>query len=280
MLKNGKLLEISPCVRVQIPATLTDHSERIYETCTVFSTDWGIVLARVVAINGSAKMEKGNTALVLAPFLDGMREAGASVELFYAKRLNVKPCTGEFHCWNKKPGECYIDDDMQVLYPKLREADILVLATPVYIPLPGEMQNLINRLCPLVEQILEFRDGRTRARFHDDVNIRKIVLVSTCGWWEIGNFGTVLRIAEELAKDVSVEFAGAVLRPHAYLMVENKEKAKKVTKALREAGYELVKKGRMSKSLLEVISQPLVSEEEYRCSLNEGYEKVKSGEKD
>ena len=265
---------------VQIPATATCHSKRIYETCNAFSADWGMVLTRVVAINGSAKMEKGNTALVLAPFLDGVREAGGSVELFYAKRLNVKPCTGEFYCWNEKPGECYIDDDMQVLYPKLRETDILVLATPVYIPLPGEMQNLINRLCPLVEPILQFQDGRTRARFHDEVSIRKIVLVSTCGWWEMGNFGTVLRIAEELAKDASVEFAGAVLRPHAYLMVKNKEKAKKVTEALRQAGSQLVKKGRMSKSLLKVISQPLVSEEEYRRSLNEGYEKLKSGEKD
>ena len=246
----------------------------------MFSADWGLVLTRVVVINGSAKMEKGNTALVLASFIDGMREAGAAVELFYARRLNVKPCTGEFHCWNKKPGECYIDDDMQMLYPKLREADILVLATPVYIPLPGEMQNLINRLCPLVEPILEFRDGRTRARFHDEVNIRKIVLVSTCGWWETGNFGTVLRIAEELVKDVNVEFAGAVLRPHAHLMVENTEKAKKVTEALRKVGYELIKKGRMSKSLLEVISQPLISEEEYRHRLNEAYEKVKSREED
>jgi multimeric flavodoxin WrbA len=172
-----------------------------------------MVLTKVVAINGSAKMEKGNTARVLAPFLDGMREAGASVELFYAKRLKVKPCMGEFYCWNEKPGVCYQEDDMQMLYPKLREADILVLATPVYIPLPGEMQNLINRLCPLIEPILVWRDGRTRARFHDNVNIRKIVLVSTCGWWEMGNFGTVLRIAEEIAKDVSVEFAGAILRP-------------------------------------------------------------------
>jgi len=239
-----------------------------------------VVLTKVVAINGSAKVEKGSTARVLAPFLDGMREAGASVELVYAKRLNVKPCTGEFHCWNEKPGICYQEDDMQMLYPKLREADILVLATPVYIPLPGEMQNLINRLCPLIEPILVWRDGRTRTKFREDVNIPKIVLVSTCGWWEMGNFGTVLRIAEEIAKDASVEFAGAILRPHAYLMVENKEKAKKVTEALTKAGHELVEKGRMSKSLLEVISQPLMSEEEYKSLLNEDYEKVKSKGKD
>jgi len=240
-----------------------------------FASSGGVVVPKVVVVNGSAKMEQGNTARVLAPFLEGMKEAAASVELFYAKRLNVRPCTGEFYCWNEKPGQCYIEDDMQMLYPKLREADLLVLATPVYIPLPGEMQNLINRLCPLLEPILEFRDGRTRARFHHDVGIRKIVLVSTCGWWEMGNFGTVLRIVEELAKDANVEFAGAVLRPHAYLMIEKTEKTKRVVEALRRAGYELVKEGQMSRSLLEVISQPLISEEEYRRTLNNDYEKVR-----
>ncbi len=232
-------------------------------------------MSKVVVINGSARMEKGNTARVLVPFLKGIREAGASVELFYAKRLNVKPCTGEFYCWNKKPGECYQNDNMQMLYPKLREADILVLATPVYIPLPGEMQNLINRLCPLLEPILEWRDGRTRAKFHDDVQIRKIVLVSTSGWWEIGNFGTVVRIVEEIAKDASVEFTGAILRPHAHMMIEEEEKAKKVNEALRKAGKELVKREQLSKNLLEIISQPLVSEEEYRNRLNRSYKKVK-----
>jgi hypothetical protein len=63
-------------------------------------------------------------------------------------------------------------------------------------------------------------------------------------------------------------------------MVENKEKAMKVTEALTKAGHELVKKGRMSKSLLEIISQPLISEEEYRRSLCEDYERVKSKKKD
>lgn len=227
-------------------------------------------MIKVVAISGSVRMEKGNTAIILGPFLDGVKEAGASVELFYAKRLNIKPCIGDFQCWNKKPGQCCISDGMQLLYPKLREADILVLATPVYIPLPGEMQNLINRLCPLADPILETRDGRTRARLRDDVKISKIVLVSTCGWWEKGNFGTVLRIAEELAKDLSIEFAGAVLRPHAYLMIENKEKAKIITKAVKQAGFQLVKQGRMTNEILEKISQPLISEEEWHACRHDG----------
>ncbi len=106
-----------------------------------------------------------------------------------------------------------------------------MLATPVYIPLLGEMQNFMNRLCPLIEPILEFRDDRTRARFRDDVRIRKIVLVSTSGWWEMGNFGTAFRIAEELAKDTGQELAGVVLRPHAFLMRGNKEKVEAKSKA-------------------------------------------------
>jgi multimeric flavodoxin WrbA len=211
-------------------------------------------------------MEKGNTAMVLTPFIQGMMDAGSDVELLYASRLKVKPCTcGEMYCWNEMPGECCIKDDMQLLYPKLREADILVLATPVYIPLPGDMQNIINRLCPLLDPFLEFREGRTRARFRKDVGIRKIVLVSTGGWWEKANFGTVVRITEELAKDASVEFAGAVLRPHAHLMKEKGEltqDGEAVLNAVRRAGYELVKEGVMTKETLETISRPLISQED------------------
>jgi multimeric flavodoxin WrbA len=228
---------------------------------------------KAVAINGSPRMEKGNTARVLTPFIEGMTDAGSDVELFYAGRLKVKPCTcGEMYCWYAKPGECCIKDDMELLYPKLREADVLILATPVYIPLPGRMQNIINRLCPLLNPLLETREGRTRGRFREGVGIQRIALVSTCGWWELGNFGTVVRIAEEFAEDASVEFAGAVLRPHAFLMRkegELTEEGKGVLDAVRRAGYELAKDGAMSKDTLEAICRPLISEEELRRRYNQ-----------
>ena len=218
-------------------------------------------MTKVVAVNGSPRMEKSNTTKILTPFLEGMKDAGASVELFYAKRLNIKPCAGELYCWNKNPGQCHIDDDMQSLYPKLASADILVLATPVYVPLPGEMQNFLNRLVPLIDPVLKKQNGRTRARFRTDVKISKIALVSSSGWWEMGNFGTVVRIVEEFAKDADVEFAGALLRPHSSYMAENREKAEKIFEAARQAGNQLVKEGRMSKRFLKIISQPLISEE-------------------
>lgn len=228
-------------------------------------------MSKIVAINGSPRMGKGNTATILNPFLEGMVKAGAGVELVYASRLKVKPCQGEFHCWYTRPGECHIEDDMQTLLPRLKEATILVLATPVYIPLPGAMQNLINRLCPLIDPFLVTRDGRTRARFHKEVEIEKIVLVSTSGWWEMGNFGTVVRIVEELAEDASVEFAGAVLRPHAFLMKENATltpEGQAVERAANRAGYELVREGKLATETLAQIGRPLIAQEELRQRYN------------
>lgn len=224
-------------------------------------------MSKVVAINGSPRMERGHTAMVLNPFIDGIMDAESRVELFYASRLKVKPCAcGNMYCWTEMPGECCIKDEMQVLYPRLREADILVLATPVYIPLPGGIQNIINRLCPLIDPVLEFRKGRTRAKFRKDVRIRAIALVSTGGWWEKGNFGTVVRIVKEVAEDTSVKFGGAVLRPHAYAMKRDGEltqDGRSVLAAVRRAGYELVKDGVMRQETLEEISRPLISRAEF-----------------
>ncbi|MCK5585341.1 NAD(P)H-dependent oxidoreductase [Candidatus Bipolaricaulota bacterium] len=224
-------------------------------------------MGKSVAVYYSSSAESGNTARLLAAFMRGIERGGDSTETFAVKDLNISPCTGEFHCWFKAPGQCHIQDDMQNLYPTLREADTLILATPVFIPLPGEMQNLLNRLCPLIEPELETREGRTRGRMRKDVSISRITLVSSSGWWELENFDTVVRIARELAEDVSVPFAGAVLRPHA-AMALGSEKSQEVLDAAEQAGFELATSGSMSSETLALVSQPLVDQEQYREHLN------------
>ncbi len=229
-------------------------------------------MTKAVAINGSPQMQRGDTAMLLTPLTQGMQDAGCSVELFYAADMKVRSCNcANMYCWYKKPGECCLKDDMEMLYPRLREADILILATPVYVPLPGEMQNVINRLCPLMEPLLEFRDGRTRARFRKDVKTQKILLVSTGGWWEKGNFDTVARIVRELAENASMEFAGAVIRPHVAMMKRDGKltsDGETVLAAARKAGRELVADGRISQETLDTVSRPLIPEAYYRAVLN------------
>jgi len=144
-----------------------------------------------------------------------MREAGAEVELFYTKKLKINPCTGEFDCWLKNPGKGYQDDDMNMLYPKLREADILVFATPVYVDgIPGPMKNLMDRLLPLLQPFVELRNGHCRHPLREGTEYGKVVLVSNCGFWEMNNFDPLLVHMKAFCKNASRQFAGAVLRPH------------------------------------------------------------------
>ena len=117
---------------------------------------------KVMAVNSSPKMDKGNTALILAPFIDGLRESGAEVELAYTKQLKINPCCGQFNCWEKTPGECSQKDDMQTLYPRFREADVWVFASPLYADgINGPMKMLIDRLIPFLDSFIELREDRS-----------------------------------------------------------------------------------------------------------------------
>ena len=135
------------------------------------------------------KNNEGNTALILAPFLDGMKEAGAEFEILYTRKLNIKPCTGEYHCWFKTPGACYQKDDMAMIYPKFQEADIWVFATPVYVDgVTGPMKNLMDRMVPIIKPFIMLRDGHCGHTLREGYRDSKVVLVSNCGLWGTYNF--------------------------------------------------------------------------------------------
>ena len=235
-------------------------------------------MTKVLAFNSSPNMDKGNTALILGSFLEGMREAGAEVELLYTKKLKINPCQGEFNCWFKTPGECFQKDDMQMLHPKLREADIWVFATPVYVDgVSGPMKNLLDRLIPLVHPFIELRDDHYRHPLREDAKHGKVVLVSNCGFWEMDNFDPMLVHMKAACKNMSREFAGALLRPHGGALRVMKEMAAPlddIFEAAKEAGRQLVRDGEMSAETLATVSRELMPREMYLQTLNEFFQQA------
>jgi multimeric flavodoxin WrbA len=85
----------------------------------------------VLILNGSPR-QKGNSALLADQVAAGARAAGAQVETFFLANMDVQPCTACDACQGAGDGECIIDDDMQHLYPRLRRADAIVVASPIY----------------------------------------------------------------------------------------------------------------------------------------------------
>jgi len=223
-------------------------------------------------------MGEGNTALVLNPFLEGVREAGAEVELFYTKKLKIGPCQGEFNCWLKTPGKCFQKDDMEMLLPKLAEADIWVFASPVYVDgMSGPLKNLLDRIIPLIQPFIELRDGHCRHPRRGGTISGKIVLVSNCGFWEMDNFDPLLAHMKAICKNGNMEFAGALLRPHGggmRYMVEQGIPVDDIFEAAKEAGRQLVVEGRMSPETLKTVSRELMTIEQCMQGLNKYFQHI------
>jgi multimeric flavodoxin WrbA len=88
-------------------------------------------MGKSVLILKASPRERGNSAALADQLAAGARTAGADVDIVSLHVLDIRPCDACDLC-RENDGECVIDDDMQPLYPKLRAADAIVIATPVY----------------------------------------------------------------------------------------------------------------------------------------------------
>jgi len=204
-------------------------------------------------------MDEGNTAMILNPFLDGMKEAGSEVEVFFTRKLKIGACNGDMSCWFVNPGTCGQKDDMQMLLPKIKEADVIVWASPVYYAgMTGPLKNLIDRQLSIHDM-----GGQSAKK-------QKIVLVSTCGAWELSMFDPMLLQMKAIytRPDESSDFAGALLRPMAEGVKEMVKAGETglvdgIFRAAKEAGRQLAKEGIISEELQKQVSRELMPRDAY-----------------
>jgi multimeric flavodoxin WrbA len=88
------------------------------------------VATNVLILKGSPRRE-GNSAILADQVAAGAKEAGGQVESVFLHELDIQPCDACDTC-QKGDVDCVIEDDMQELYPKLRAADAVVYASPIY----------------------------------------------------------------------------------------------------------------------------------------------------
>jgi multimeric flavodoxin WrbA len=84
---------------------------------------------KAIGIVGSPR-KNGNTELLTAHALKAIAEEGLDTELIRLSNLEIKPCNACMLCQEEE--RCSIEDDLFPIYTKMKEADGIILASPVY----------------------------------------------------------------------------------------------------------------------------------------------------
>lgn len=225
----------------------------------------------IIVINAAPRMEAGNTQAILNPFLVGARHEGAKLDIALLARKDIKPCRGCFTCYAKTPGECVHDDGMETLVRRIRAADLMILATPVYLDGMTSLAKIfVDRLVVFLDPHFEKSENGLlhplRWKFPE-----KLFLVSVAGYPGLFNFDPLVLHVQRIAKNLHSEFVGALLRPAVFSISLTKkypDRVKGVLDAVRTAGGELVKNGRVSDETLKAAAADICSPDELMKTAN------------
>lgn len=103
---------------------------------------------KILVLTSSAR-KRGNTDLLSDEFMRGAEAAGHTTEKLHVSFMKINGCLGCLAC-QKNGGKCVQKDDMTEVYEKMKEADVIVFASPVYFyNFNAQMKAVIDRTIAL-----------------------------------------------------------------------------------------------------------------------------------
>lgn len=113
---------------------------------------------KILILNGSPRT-KGNTSALTAEFIKGAESIGHTVKEFFLGSMNINGCKGCFGGGKNPKSPCVQKDDMDKIYPFYKEADIVVLASPLYYwTISGQLKCAFDRLFAVAECDPDYRN--------------------------------------------------------------------------------------------------------------------------
>lgn len=118
---------------------------------------------KIVILNGSPR-KNGNTSALTGEFKKGAESAGNQVTEFFLGSMKINGCLGCWHGGKKADCPCVQSDDMAQIYPAYREADIVVLASPLYYWfISGQLKTAFDRLFAIAECDPDYRNPKKQS---------------------------------------------------------------------------------------------------------------------
>lgn len=100
---------------------------------------------KLLGINASPR-PGSNVKSALEIVLDEAKSKGAEVEMVNVNALTISACQADNYC-KEHDGECALNDDMQDIYKKIEESDVIILGSPIYFcDVTAQAKTVIDRL--------------------------------------------------------------------------------------------------------------------------------------
>ncbi len=232
---------------------------------------------KITVFNGSPRKDNGNTHKIVKAFLNGCKKAGAKSENIFLVSKEINHCMGCFNCWIKIPGNCIQKDDMKELITKFLNSDIIVFATPLYVDsVSSILKKFLERLLPVVDPHFERVNGETRhvMRFE---KYPDFVFISNCAYPEYSQFQVLEHFSKRLARELNTNILLEIFRTQGELLKEKsvflKPILKKFFKSVENAGYQLIKEGKVDQNIIDSWKKPLIPIDLYLRKANEYWDK-------
>lgn len=99
---------------------------------------------KIIILSGSPR-RGGNSDILCDEFMRGAKESGNEVEKIRVSSKKVVPCSACYYC-RDNGGTCVYRDDMADILQKMIDADVIVLASPVYFySIDAQLKAVIDR---------------------------------------------------------------------------------------------------------------------------------------
>jgi multimeric flavodoxin WrbA len=222
----------------------------------------------MVVFNGSPRGEDGNTHRIVVEFAAGAEQAGAEVRVIFLVEHEIRHCTACRSCWVKTPGQCVIPDDMANLLEEIRQADIAVFATPLYVDnVSGLMKVFMDRSIPLMDPHFELDSSGEYAHPSRVQSPPKLVVIANAGLPEQSQFQVLRLLSRRVARNFRTDLIAEIYRGAGEILGSRNRHVQPILEnysaLLRQAGKEVVEDGRLSGKTTAALDQPLVEADRY-----------------
>lgn len=214
---------------------------------------------KILAINGSHRGERGHTAYLIEKLFKGAASAGADCESVVLAKRKINRCLACAQCQIKEhPLECVYQekDDVAQIFEKMAAADLLILATPVYVlNMSGLMKTFLDRLYATgnSSELTVTQSGLLFHRITPEISSKPFVPLICCDNLEADTPQTLIVYFNSYARFMDAPQVGRLVRNSGRLFGHGKDpsaanrfpRIKAVYRAYEDAGRELVKYGRI-----------------------------------